>query len=214
MLGIIGGTGPEGRGLGLRYALAGEDIFIGSRSTVRAEQIASRISSYDIKGRVKGGSNEEAAQESDILIISVPYSGHFETLTALQKSLAEKIVIDVVVPLSIDQGRALSIPVEQGSVAKQAEGILLNSNVVAAFQTISARDLLIPDKIIDSDVVVCSNDTDAKLVVMSLVEKIADLRAVDGGDLENAGYLENFTALLLNINKIYKAHSSLRITGI
>ena len=214
MLGFIGGTGPEGRGLGLQFALAGEDVLIGSRDAARASEAASAISERFVKGSVAGGLNADVADRADILLVTVPYAGHRDTLTALKEPLAGKIVIDVVAPLAVEKGRASAVRVEEGSAALQAQEVLPDSRVVAAFQTISARDLLVPDKSIDSDVVVCADDGDAKAIVMELAEKIAGLRAVDGGGLDNARYVEDFTALLLNINRIYKAHSSLRITGI
>ena len=117
-------------------------------------------------------------------------------------------------PLVVERGRARAVRVEEGSAALQARSILPDSTVAAAFQTISARDLLVPDRAIDSDVIVCADDGEAKSTIMGLVEKIDRLRAVDGGGLENARYVEDFTALLLNINRIYKAHSSIRIVGV
>ena len=214
MLGFIGGTGPEGRGLGLRFALAGEDVLIGSRDVSRASEAASAISEHDVKGSVAGALNADVASRADILLVTVPYGGHRDTLTALRAPLAGKVVIDVVAPLAVEKGHASAVRVEEGSAALQAQAVLPDSRVVAAFQTISARDLLVPGRSIDSDVVVCADDAEAKQAVMELAEKIDGLRAVDGGGLDNARYVEDFTALLLNINRIHKAHSSLRITGI
>ncbi len=214
MLGLIGGTGPEGRGLALRFALAGEDVLIGSRDVGRAEQAACRIRSYEVKGSVDGALNVDAARRADIVLVAVPYEGHRDTLTALGAALAGKLVVDVAAPLVVERGRARAVRVEEGSAALQARSILPDSTVAAAFQTISARDLLVPDRTIDSDVIVCADDGGAKSTVMGLVEKIDRLRAVDGGGLENARYVEDFTALLLNINRIYKAHSSLKIVGV
>lgn len=214
MLGFIGGTGPEGRGLGLRCALAGEDVLIGSRDAARAREAASAISAHDVRGSVAGALNSDVALLADILLVTVPYTGHRDTLTALREPLVGKVVIDVVAPLAVEKGRARAVRVDEGSAALQAQVILRDSRVAAAFQTISARDLLVPDRSIDSDVVVCADDAEAKKTAMELAGKIDGLRAVDGGGLDNARYVEDFTALLLNINRIYKAHSSLRITGI
>ncbi|MCH8206338.1 MAG: NADPH-dependent F420 reductase [Chloroflexi bacterium] len=214
MLGFIGGTGPEGRGLALRFALAGEDVLIGSRDAGRADEAAAEVSAHDLKGSVDSGLNVDVARRADILLVTVPYAGHRETLTALKEPLAGKLVVDVVAPLAFREGRARAVAVEEGSVALQAQAVLTESTVVAAFQTISARDLLVPDRAIDGDVVVCADDVGAKKTVMALAEEIDSLRAVDGGGLDNARYVEDFTALLLNINRIYKAHSSLKIAGI
>ena len=106
------------------------------------------------------------------------------------------------------------MPVEEGSAAMEAQRLLPDSYVVAAFQNISASDLVVPDRALEGDVVVCSDHTEPKQQVMAMVRAIKNLRPVDGDGLENARYVENFTALLLNINRIYKAHSMIRIVGI
>ena len=214
MLGFIGGTGPEGRGLALRFALAGEQVIIGSRDLRRAEGAAASIAPLAPGAVVRGALNSEVVREADIVFISVPYSGHRDTLDSLTGGLAGKVVVDVVAPLVYHRGHYKAVLVDEGSVALQAQSALPGSRVVSAFQTISARELLASDGSIDSDVVVCANDEDAKRVVMKLAERITGVRAVDGGGLENARYVEDFTALLLNINRIYKAESMLRIVGI
>ena len=214
MLGFLGGTGPEGRGLALRFALNGEHVLIGSRDEERAKVAAESVALSASEGLVTGALNADVADKADVVLVAVPYAGHKATLSSLSDRLAGKIVVDLVAPLAFEKGRARAIPVEEGSVALQAQAVLPDSTVAAAFQTISAQDLLVPDRRIDSDVVVCADDGEAKRVVMRLAESIREVRAVDGGGLENARYVEDFTALLLNINRIYKAHSSLRIAGI
>ena len=214
MLGFIGGTGPEGRGLALRFALAGEQVMIGSRQEERALRAAESLWSLIDPARVRWGVNRETAQESDIVFVAVPYSGHRATLEPLAAELTGKIVVDVVAPLAVRRGRAKAVPVEEGSAALQAQAVLPDARVVAAFQTVSAQELLVPDRAIDSDVVVCSEDSEARETVMRLAEKIQGVRAVNGGGLENARYVEDFTALLLNLNRIYKAHSTIKIGGI
>ena len=214
MLGLIGGTGPEGRGLALRFALAGERVMIGSREEARARDAAESVSAFVPPGMVQGALNSAVAAEADIVFVAVPYAGHRDTLSSLKDHLAGKIVVDLVAPLEFIKGRARAIRVEEGSAALQAQSILAESSVVAAFETVSAQDLLVPDKSLDSDIVVCADDAAAKDVVMKLAERIKGARAVDGGGLENARYVEDLTALLLNINRIYKAHSSVKIVGI
>ncbi len=214
ILGFIGGTGPEGRGLALRFALAGDRVLIGSRDPKRATDAAEAVSAQVRSGQVTGAINLVVAAEADIVFIAVPFEGHRDTLAALREPLAGKVIVDVVAPLAFSKGQARAVPVDEGSVALQARVVLKDSIVAAAFQTISARDLLAPDRAIDSDVVVCADDTDARRTVMALAEKIDGVRAVDGGGLENARYVEDFTALLLNINRIYNAHSAIKITGI
>ncbi len=213
-IGFIGGTGPEGRGLALRFALAGEDVVIGSRDLGRAGDAARSISMAAPAATVRGVVNADAARMSDIVFVVVPYGGHRETLETLRELLSGKVVVDVVAPLSFAGGKVTAVRVDEGSAALQAQAVLTQSSVVAAFQTISARDLLVPERPIDSDVVVCSDADDAKSLVIELAEKIQGVRGVDGGGIENARYVEDFTALLLNINRIYKAHSAVKIVGI
>ena len=214
MLGFLGGTGPEGRGLALRFALAGEGVLIGSRDADRARQAADQILSSAATASVRGAMNRDVAREAEVVFVTVPYEAHRGTLAPLKDELAGKVVVDVVAPLAFQDGTATAIRVEEGSAALQAQALLSASTVTAAFQTISARDLLRPDRAIDSDVVVCADDDRAKQLVMGLAEKVQGVRAVDGGGLQNARYVEDFTALLLNINRIYKAHSTLKIGGI
>ena len=214
MIGFIGGTGPEGRGLATRFALAGEMVLIGSRDKSRADEAASSVSDHTPSGSVIGMHNADVARKAEIVFVAVPFQGHRDTLVAMKDHLTGKIVVDLVAPLAFTKGRARAIAVEEGSAALQAQSILTDSNVVAAFQTVSARDLLEPEKSVESDVVVCADVAEAKKIVMGLAEKIKGVRAVDGGGLENARYVEDFTALLLNINRIYKAHSAIKIVGI
>ena len=214
MLGFIGGTGPEGRGLALRFAMAGEQVLIGSRDEMRANEAAESIVSVIGSGLVRGALNREVAREADIAIVAVPYGGHRDTLASLKAELDGKVIVDVVAPLAFNKGVASAVHVEDGSVALEAQAILSGSTVVAAFETISAQELLVPEKSIDSDVVVCADDEQAKKLVMALAEKIQGVRAVNGGGLSNARYVEDLTALLLNINRIYKAHSAIKIVGI
>ncbi len=216
MISIIGGTGPEGKGLALRLAMAGEHIFIGSREESRGKEVAEQI--LEIKNipsiTVNGGSNLQAAKHGEIVIIATPYAGHKQTLIDYATLLKNKIVIDVVVPLSFSKGKISTLPVAEGSVAEEAQEILKESKVVGAFHNVSAEDLLIPNKMMDCDVIICSNDQNSTNKVIELAEKISGLRGIDGGKLHNSRYVEDFTALLININKIYKTHSSIKISGI
>ena len=214
MIGFIGGTGPEGKGLALRFAMSGEQVMIGSRDAERAQNAAAEVSALWSDLTVSGGMNDEVASVSDVVFVAVPYAGHRPTLESLRDELDGKLVVDVVAPLSFSRGVASAIAVEEGSAAQQAQAILPNSRVVGAFHNLSAEELLKPQVAIDSDVVVCAGDSEAKARVMELAETIRGVRAVDGGGLANSRYVEELTALLININRIYKAHSAVRITGI
>ncbi len=214
MIGFLGGTGPEGRGLAVRLALAGEDVIIGSRDAGRAMAAAEGVAGLAPGVVVEGGLNEEAAARGDMVFVVVPYSAQRDTIEPLARHLAGKVVVGVTVPLRFSKGTASIEPVPDGSAALELEALLPESRVVAAFQTISAHDLLDPNKRVDSDVVVCSSDEDAKAQVMELSGRIDGIRAVDGGGLANAGYVEGMTALILNLNRRYKARAAFRITGI
>ncbi|MFL2756777.1 MAG: NADPH-dependent F420 reductase [Dehalococcoidia bacterium] len=212
MIGFIGGTGPEGRGLALRFALAGEKVFIGSRNKSRGIEIAEEIEKHS-PGFVIGGSNEEASAKSDIIVIATPYDAQRTTVQELKSHLNGKIIVNVIAPLSFNKGSISSIRVEDGSAALECQKLLPDSSVISAFNNISAQDLLKKDKKIDCDVIVCGNEDNSKKTVMDLAEKIYSIRAIDGGTLENSRYVEDLTALLLNINKIYKWHSSIKIVS-
>ena len=213
MLGFLGGTGPEGRGLALRFALSGEKVFIGSRSTERGFEAAQSLKAIT-EVDADGGTNERAAEIGDVIFAAMPYGGQRATLESVKGSLHGKILINVVAPLLFNRGKISTIKIEEGSAAVQAQETVPEAKVVGAFHNISAEDLLIPVKNIDSDVIVCADDESSKSYVMELAEKIEGIRGVDGGALENSRYVEELTALLLNINKVYKAHSSIRITGL
>ena len=214
MIGFIGGTGPEGKGLALRFAMAGERVAIGSRDAQRARDAADEVGELQDGLSVSGGLNEQVAEDSDIVFIAVPYSGHRPTLESLRDRLEGKLVVDVVAPLRFSRGVASAVEVEEGSAAQQAQILLPNSTVVGAFHNLSAEDLMQPNVDIVSDVVVCADDKKAKSRFMHLAETISAVRAVDGGGLQNSRYVEELTALLININRIYKAHSTIKIVGI
>ena len=198
----------------MRMALAGEDVVIGSRDSGRAEAAAQEVAGLVPGAVVEGGLNEEAAARADVVFVVVPYSAQRNTIEPLAGHLAGKVVVGVTVPLRFGKGGASIEPVPDGSAALELEALLPDSRVVAAFQTISAHDLLDPNKRVDSDVVVCSSDEEAKAQVMELSGRIDGIRAVDGGGLANAGYVEGMTALILNLNRRYKARAAFRITGI
>ena len=214
MLGFLGGTGPEGRGLALRLGLAGESVIIGSRDAARAEEAARELKAVGGLSEVFGGPNDEAARSADVLFITVPYSAQRGLLETLQAHLDGKVVVVTVAPVAYSHGRFSIAEVEEGSAALQAQAILSGSRVVAAFQTISAHELLDPTISVEGDVVTCADDEEARALVMALAERIPSLRAINGGGLENSRYVEGITALLLNINRIHKARTSIKLAGI
>ena len=214
MLGFLGGTGPEGRGLALRFGIAGEPVMIGSRDAARAEEAAEELKKLGNLVDVHGGLNEDVSRSADIVFITVPYLGQWPLLQELKGYLDGKVVVDTVAPLLYSDGQFSMHEVPEGSAALQAQAILHGSSVVAAFQTVSAHDLLNLDTSVQGDVVTCADDDDARTVVMNLVGRIDSLRAINGGGLINAKYVEGITTLLLSINRIYKARSSVKFAGV
>ena len=219
MLAFLGGTGPEGKGLALRLALAGKDVVIGSRDAQRAATAAAELKDLvqgaNDCGSIDGKDNVVAAQQADTAFLTVPYEAQRPMLEQLAEVLAGKVVVNVIAPMRFERGKgAIAVPVEAGSAAEEAQSLLPNSVVVAAFQNVSAEELQEPGGDMEGDVVVCGDDRDAKTLVMSLTEKIPNLRPVDGGGLGNAKYVEQITPLLVNINRIYKVHSGIKIVGV
>jgi 8-hydroxy-5-deazaflavin:NADPH oxidoreductase len=215
---IIGGTGPAGTGLALRWARAGETVIIGSRDTVRAQQTAETIRKRaGANARVSGMENAAACAASDLLVLTVPFAGQAELLKQLKPAIrAGGILIDATVPLAASVGGRASrtLGVWQGSAAQQtAELVPKGVAVVAAFHNVSAERLN-GDEEIDCDVIVCSDDPNATQVAMELAAKIAGVRAIDGGKLENARIVEQITALLVGLNIRHKGHGGIRITGL
>jgi NADPH-dependent F420 reductase len=211
---FIGGTGPEGLGLAARFAAAGHEIVIGSRSRERAEQAVKKIKARVPKARATGVVNEEAVGRGEIVFVTIPFAGHRATLEALAPAIGAKLVVDVVSPISSEGGKITAVAVPEGSAAEQAQALLPQAQVVAGFHHLDASRLMRVEQPVEGDVLVCADHQGARERVMALAEEIEGVRALDGGPLANSRYLEEFTVLLLNLNKTYKAHSSLKISGI
>lgn len=215
---VIGGTGPAGMGLALRWARAGETIIIGSRDAQRAQIAASSTQlTAGNQSNVTGMENSAACAAADILMLTVPFEGQAALLKQLKNSITPgSILIDATVPLASAIGGRASRPlgVWQGSAAQQAAELVPKGvSVVAAFHNISA-ELLNGDTPLDCDVVVCSDDPDAGQLTRELAAKIPGVRAIDGGKLENARIVEQITALLIGLNIRHKGHAGVRITGL
>jgi NADPH-dependent F420 reductase len=217
IIAVLGGTGPEGFGLALRWAQAGETVIIGSRDAKRAQDAAARIKAKSGDAQISGQENAAACAAADLLVLTVPFEGHATLLKQLKPAIRTgSIVIDATVPLAASVGgRATrTLGVWQGSAAQQtAELVPPGVSVVAAFQNVSA-ELLNSDGPVDCDVIVCGDDAKAGQQVRALAAKIPGVRAIDGGKLENARILEQITALLIGLNIRHKGHSGMRITGL
>jgi 8-hydroxy-5-deazaflavin:NADPH oxidoreductase len=215
---VLGGTGPEGFGLALRWAQAGETVIIGSRDAKRAQDAAEKIKQrLGASAKTSGNENVAACASADLLVLTVPFEGHAALLKQLKPAIRPgSIVIDATVPLAASVGgRATrTLGVWQGSAAQEtAELVPKSIPVVAAFQNVGA-ELLNADGPVDCDVIVCSDDPNASQIVRQLATKISGVRAIDGGKLENARMLEQITALLIGLNIRHKGHSGIRITGL
>jgi NADPH-dependent F420 reductase len=217
-VGIIGGTGDQGRGLAYRFARAGMSVLIGSRSAERAVEAAREIAAMPgvPEGTsVSGCDNVATATRSDIVIIAVPWAGHKDTVAALREPLAGKVVVDCVNPLGFDKQGPYPLQVEEGSAVQQAAALLPESRVCAAFNHVSAPLLADPETDrIDLDVLICTEDREAGNLVAALVAKIPGMRGIYAGRLRNAHQIEAFTANLIAINRRYKAHSGIRVTDV
>jgi len=218
VIAVLGGTGPEGFGLALRWARAGESVIIGSRDAARAREAAAKIrAAVGSKARISGEENSTACAAADLLVLTIPFEGHAALLKQIKPAIPEgSIVVDATVPLAASVGGRASrtLGVWQGSAAQQAAELVPSGvSVVAAFHNTSA-EVLNGDTPIDCDVIVCSDDADASKTVRTLAAKIPGVRAIDGGKLENARILEQITALLIGLNIRHKGHSGIRITGL
>ncbi|MGH3123664.1 MAG: NADPH-dependent F420 reductase [Streptosporangiaceae bacterium] len=210
IVGVLGGTGDQGRGLAHRLAAAGNPVIIGSRSTERA-----RVAAAELGAGVRGMANADAAREADVVIVAVPWEGHRDLLVSLAGPLAGKVVIDCVNPLGFDKRGAYPLPVPEGSAAQQAAEVLPDSRVVGAFHHVSAVVLLDPEvTAVDLDVMVLGEDREATDLVQALAGRIPGIRGVYAGRLRNCGQVEALTANLVSINRRYKAHAGLRVTDI
>ena len=214
VIAFIGGTGPEGLGLAARFSAAGHEIVIGSRSPERAQQAVEKIRARVPEARATGVVNEEAVRRADIVFVTIPFAGHRDTLKALAPAIGAKLVVDVVSPLSFEGGKITAIAVPEGSAAEQAQALLPQAQVVAGFHHLDASRLMRVERPMEGDVIVCADHRGAKETVMALAEEIGGVRALDGGPLANSRYLEEFTVVLVSLNKTYKARTSLKIAGI
>jgi NADPH-dependent F420 reductase len=215
---ILGGTGAEGLGLALRFALSGEEIVIGSRQGSRAAEAAerarARLRAAGCSTKVSGAENRDAVRDVEAVVVATPFAGVREFLAPLAPALEGMLVLDVVNPLIRERQQFTFERLADGSAAETIQKLLPGSRVVSAFKNESAEKLDALEQPMNGDVLVCGNDADARGAVMALVERIPRLRAVDAGPLINARALEAITALLLNINRRHHAITSIQIVGL
>jgi 8-hydroxy-5-deazaflavin:NADPH oxidoreductase len=212
VIGVLGGTGDQGRGLAMRLSMAGHRVLIGSRDAARAHAAASELGG---RPRLAGGVNAEIAAEADVVIAAMPWDGHRGLLEALRKPLAGKVVIDCVNPMGFDSHGAYAIVVPEGSAAQQAAEILPDSSVVGAFHHVSAQLLLDPAvDDLDQDVLVLGDNRTATDMTIAIASELPGVRGIYAGRLRNCGQIEALTANLVSINRRYKGHAGIRVTDV
>ncbi len=214
-LAFVGGTGPEGLGLAVRFAHAGHSVAIGSRSKERGEEGAAKVREKVPGADATGGENADVVADADVVFLTFPYSGQKATLEALADKLDGKIVCNVVAPLEFQKGvGAVALDVEGNSALQESMAQLPNARVVSAFQNLSAEKLLELDEAIEADVLVCGKDAGAKEVIIGLANQIKGVRGIDAGGPSQSRYVEMLTSLLINLNRKHKTQTSIKIVGI
>jgi len=212
---ILGGTGPEGRGLALRLAAAGETVIVGSRSRERAAAAAAAVRAALPTARVSGDENLAALRAGDRVVLAVRYEGLLEFLGAARDGLEGKLVLDVVAPVAVRAGFCELLPVPgAASAGELVRRELPRSRVVSALKNLPAETLAALDVPLEGDVVVCGDDAAARSEIAALVARLPNLRPVDAGDLRNARYLEALTALQINLNRRHHARTSVAFPGL
>ncbi len=221
VVGILGGTGPQGRGLGVRLAAAGQRVLLGSRNGDRARQVAEEVAARagaaagGAEVSLQGGTNVDVAGAADLVIVAVPFAGHAATLAELATPLAGKVVVDCVVPMGFDELGAYVLEVPEGSVTQQAAALLPDSSVVGAFHHVSAvllEDVSRPT--LDGDVMVVGDVREATDLVQALAGRLPGMRGIYAGRLRNAAQVEALTVNLVSVNRRYKAHAGIRVTDV
>lgn len=212
---VIGGTGPQGRGLAYRLAMAGHQVTIGSRrrdrAVEKAEEISERIGG---SAALSGADNSAAAAGADIVLLAVPWDGHTDLVSSLEPTLRGKIVISCVNPLAFDKAGPYGLSLDE-SAAEEAQRLVPQAHVIGSFHHVAAVSLWKTEgPLSHEDVLVCGDDRQSKDVVMDLATAVTGKRGLDAGALRLARQLEPLTAVLINLNKNYKTRSGVAITGI
>ncbi|XVQ06387.1 NADPH-dependent F420 reductase [Spirillospora sp. CA-255316] len=212
---IIGGTGPQGKGLGYRFAKGGHDVILGSRDEQRAIKAADALAERHITGAIRGADNAKAAEAADLVLLAVPWDGHDDLVRELVPSLGGKIIISCVNPLGFDKHGPFGLDLGPTSAAEHAQELLPDSTVVGAFHHLSAVTLAGDADLLDhEDVMICGDDSRAKDVVIELAATVTGKPGIDAGALRLARQLEPLTAVLISMNKKYKAHSGIAVVGL
>jgi NADPH-dependent F420 reductase len=213
-VGILGGTGPAGRGLAVRLAAAGDEVVIGSRDAERAADVADKLNVEwsDHHLGITGASNEDTA-DTELVVVATPWDGAIPTVKPLASALAGKVVVSMVVALLKEGREFLALVPPRGSMAAAIQATLPSSLVSASLHHLPASEMEKLTTPITSDVLVCSDHPEATSATVDLVDRIAGLRGVDAGSLSQAGPIESFTAVLITVNIRHKVHTTVRLAG-
>jgi NADPH-dependent F420 reductase len=212
-IGIVGGTGKEGRGLALRWAKAGHAVTVGSRDAARGAEAAQELAAQ-AQVPIGGGDNFQACQDAEVVVLSVPYGAHASTLTELLPYLGGRLLVDITVPLVPPKVSRVQLPTGHAAALEARAMVGADVRVVAAFHHVGAHHLVDLDHGLDTDVLVCGDDPEARELVISLARDLG-ARGLDAGVLENAVALESLTPVLIHMNRRYKSPGAgIRITGL
>lgn len=215
-IGIIGGTGPAGRGLALRLASEGMSVGIGSRDRARASDTAATLAAAwpgRISGTLTGAANEEVAL-APIVVLATPWDSAAATAARLADQIGEKVLVSMANALARDGREMIPLVPSRGSIAAAVQAAVPRARVAAAFHHLPAREMNDLDSGLIADVLVCADDPEATAAAMALVERIEGLRPLDAGSLAQASAIEAFTAVFVTLNMRHRAHSTLKLAGI
>ncbi len=215
-VGIVGGTGPHGRGIALRLRRAGYDVLLGSRDAERAAAVVSELPDdpSGAGGTIVGVANEDAAERAGVVVVTTPWDGLEALGAAIGGHVAGKTVICCANPLRFEGGGPVPVAVEDGSAAQLLQRVCPEAHVVSGFQNVSAVKLGALDTILEGDVLLLGDDADAMEEAAALVDAIDGLRALRAGPLRLSRIAEDLTVLLISINKRYRTNASVVVTGI
>lgn len=215
MIGIIGGTGPQGKGLALRLAIAGTDVVVGSRSPSRGRDVAGELTARLPEGAasISGCANRDLPRTAEHLLVAIPYDGVADTLRAIADDVDGHVVMSAVNRLAF-AGGPHPAPVPAGSAAQEIAGLLPGGRVVTAFNNVSARRLLDLSHAFEEDVLVCGDDHEAVRVAVALADRVAGLRGVACGPLRLAAAIEGMTAVVISVNSAHTVTAGVRLTGL
>lgn len=211
-IGIVGGTGPAGRGVAVRAALAGHEVLLGSRDAQRAADVVGALHA-GATGRIRGVANEDAAL-AELVVAATPWDAIVATMRPLAASLEGKVVVSMANALARVRGEMTALIPGRGSMAAELQAALPRSRVTGAFHHLPASLMEDPDSGLVADVLVCGDDAAARAATCEFVDSLEGLRAIDAGSLAQAGPIESFTAVCITVNIRHKVHSSLRLGGL